>query len=58
MAPVTIDLEGNEKEVLYVWALGKDVGIAIRLDDRKSGVVISTKGGMHRQEIGEVKQDE
>lgn len=57
MSPVIVDLEGWDKEVLHVRALGKDVGISIRLDAGKTGVVISTKDGMHRQEIGEVKQD-
>lgn len=55
MSSVIVDLEGNENEVLYIRALGKDVGISIRLDASKTGVVISTKDGMHRQEIEEVK---
>lgn len=57
MSPVIVDLEGNENEVLYIQALGKDLGISIRLDDSKTGVVISTKDGVYRSKIEEVKQD-
>lgn len=58
LSPVIVDLEGNENEVLYIRALGKDLGIKIQLDAKKSSIVVTTKEGMYRQEIEEVKQDE
>lgn len=54
------DLEGGDEEVLHLYALGKDIGIAIRVDVVKTGVVIMTRDGMYRQaiQLQEVKQDE
>lgn len=57
-SPVIVDLEGSETEVLYIRALGKDLGIKVCLDDSKTGVVISVRDGMYRQEIEEAEQGE
>ncbi|MCK5308316.1 MAG: hypothetical protein KAJ73_06865 [Zetaproteobacteria bacterium] len=46
-----LNLEGGDEEVLHIRALGKNTGIEIRIDDSKTGVVISTKLGMTRQVI-------
>ena len=46
-----LNLEGGDDEVLHIWAFGKDLGIEIRIDEAKTGVVISAKDGMHRQAI-------
>lgn len=46
-----INLEGNEGEVLRLRALGTDLGIEIRVDDAKTGIVIKTRDGMYRQAI-------
>ena len=46
-----LNLEGGDDEVLHIRAFGKDLGIEIRIDDTKTGVVISTKRGMTRQAI-------
>lgn len=49
-----LNLEGGEQEVLHLHALGKDLCIEIRVDDSKTGVVISTKRGMTRQAIDDI----
>lgn len=46
-----IDLEGGGEEVLHLHAFGEDLGIEIRLDDAKTGIVIITKSGMWRQPL-------
>jgi len=46
-----LNLEGGDKEALHIWALGKDLGIEIRIDETKTGVVIYTQDGMYRQAI-------
>lgn len=46
-----LNLEGGDDEVLHVRAFGKDIGIEIRIDDSKTGIVISTLGGIYRQVI-------
>ena len=45
-----INLEGDE-EVLHVRALGRALGIEIRVDDARTGIVIKTRDGMYRQAI-------
>lgn len=45
----TVNLEGGDEEVLHIRALGKATGIDIRIDDSKTGVVITTRLGMTRQ---------
>lgn len=46
-----LNLEGGPDEVLHIRAFGKDLGIEIRIDDSKTGVVIFTKLGMTWQAI-------
>jgi len=46
-----LNLEGGDEEVLHLHAFGEDTGIEIRVDDAKTGVVIKTRDGMHRQAI-------
>jgi len=46
-----LNLEGGDEEVLHVRAFGKDLGINIRIDEAKTGVVIQTLDGMYRQVI-------
>lgn len=46
-----LNLEGGDDEVLHIRAFGKELGIEIRVDDAKTGVVIATKLGMTRQAI-------
>lgn len=46
-----LNLEGGAGEVLHLRALGKDLGISIKVDDTNTGVVISTRLGMTRQAI-------
>jgi len=46
-----LNLEGGDDEVLHIRAFGKDLGIEIRVDDSKTGIIITTKLGMHRQAI-------
>lgn len=46
-----LNLEGGDDEVLHLQAFKKDLGIEIRVDDAKTGVVITTPSGMHRQAI-------
>jgi len=48
---LTINLEGGDEEVLHVRAFKKDLGIEIRIDEAKTGVVITTRDGMYRQAI-------
>lgn len=46
-----LNLEGGEEEVLHLQAFGKDLGIEIRVDDTKAGVVIITEDGYYQQPI-------
>ena len=46
-----INLEGGDDEVLHIRAFKKNLGIEIRVDDSKTGVVIHTRDGMYRQAI-------
>ena len=46
-----LNLEGSDNEILYLYALGKDLGISIKVDEPRTGVVIFTKLGMVRQSI-------
>lgn len=46
-----LNLEGGDDEVLHIRAFGKDLGIEIRIDEAKTGIVIRTQDGMHRQAI-------
>ena len=46
-----LNLEGGDEEVLHLRAFGKDLKIEIRVDESKTGVVITTRDGMYRQEI-------
>ena len=46
-----INFEGGDEEVLHVRALGRALGIEIRVDDARTGIVIKTRDGMYRQAI-------
>ena len=46
-----VDLDGSDEEVLHLQAFGKDIGIEIRVDDAKTGIVIKTRDGMYRQAL-------
>ncbi len=46
-----LNLEGGSEEVVHIRAFGKDMKIEIRVDDAKTGVVITTRDGMFRQAI-------
>lgn len=44
-------LEGGDGEAIHIYAMGKDLGISIQVDDSKTGVVIKTKRGVFREGI-------
>ncbi len=46
-----LNLEGGPDEVLHLRALGKDLKIEMRIDEAKTGIVITTRDGMFRQAI-------
>ena len=54
-----LNLEGGDEEVLHLRAFNKDLKIEIQVDEAKTGVVITTPSGMHRQAIpGRVQETE
>ena len=54
-----LNLEGGDEEVVHIQAFGKDLKIEIQVDEAKTGVVITTPSGMHRQPIpGRVQKTE
>jgi len=46
-----LNLEGGPEEVLHIRAFKKDLGIAVRIDEKHTGVVITTKQGVWRQDF-------